>query len=149
MTNDELKHRLAIADRLAVCAQAGDAGKADAYAACFTEHGVLELAEAIAGRAAIGAWMRAFPSASAPSGEDPRRDEPSASTRGFVSHHLTTCTITLADDDTAKARTYWLVTSGRGLDHNGYYDDVLRRDDDGWLIARRRPRVLWRNPARA
>ena len=42
MTDDELKARVAIADRLGRCALAGDARKADAYAGCFTADGVLE-----------------------------------------------------------------------------------------------------------
>jgi len=43
MTDEELKDRLTIGDRLAACTQAGDARKADAYAECFTEDGVLQL----------------------------------------------------------------------------------------------------------
>jgi hypothetical protein len=133
----EVADRLAIADRLAQCTQAGDARKAEAYAACFTPDGVLDLTagggEAIAGRAAILAWMQG------PSVIPPPRDRPA----GFVSHHLTTCAVTLTGADTATARTYWLVTSPVGLDHNGYYDDRLRRVDGDWLIEWRRPRTLW------
>ena len=105
MTDEELKDRLAIGDRLAACTQAGDARKADAYAECFTEDGVLQLAEAISGREAIRQWM------TAPSVITQPRDRPP----GFISHHLTTCKIELAGDGTAKVRTYWLVTSAAGL----------------------------------
>lgn len=137
MTDAELKARLAIADRLAACTQAGDARKAEAYAACFTEDGVLDLTagggEAIAGRAAILAWMKGPSVIPAP------KDRPA----GFVSHHLTTCAITLTGADTATVRTYWLVTSPVGLDHNGYYDDRLHCLDGQWLIEWRRPRTLW------
>jgi hypothetical protein len=132
----EITDRLAIADRLAACTQAGDARKADAYAACFTADGVLQLDEAIKGREEIRAWM----------GGAAIIPQPRSGAPGFVSHHLTTCRIELTGDDTAKARTYWLVTSTAGLDHNGYYDDQLRKVDGAWLLAHRRPRTLWISP---
>lgn len=138
MTDEELKDRLAIGDRLAACTQAGDARKADAYAACFTEDGVLQLDAAIEGREVIRAWMRG-PSVIPP----PKAEAGGARPAGFISHHLTTCKVELLGDGTAKARTYWLVTSAAGLDHNGYYDDVLRKEGGAWLIAHRRPRTLW------
>lgn len=134
---EEVRARLAIADRLAACTQAGDARKADAYAECFTVDGVLDLTagggEAIAGREAIRAWMKA------PSVIPPPRDRPV----GFVSHHLTTSAVMLTGPDTATARTYWLVTSPVGLDHNGYYDDRFERVGGAWLLASRKPRTLW------
>lgn len=136
MTDRNVADRLAIADRLATCTQAGDARKADAYAACFTEDGVLQLDEAIAGREAIRAWM-------AGATIIPR---PTSGAPGFVSHHLTTCRIELTGETAAKARTYWLVTSAAGLDHNGYYDDLFRKEGDQWLLAHRRPRTLWISP---
>lgn len=137
MTDAELKARLGIAGRLAAASQAGDARKADAYAECFTEDGVLDLSfgggAALNGREAIRAWMRA------PSVIPQATDRPA----GFISHHLTTCKIDLTGPDTAAARTYWLVTSPIGLDHNGYYDDRLRRVAGDWLIESRKPRTLW------
>ena len=140
MTDAELKARLGIADRLAATSQAGDARKADAYAACFTDDGVLDLTHgggtALTGREAIRAWMRA------PSVIPQALDRPA----GFVSHHLTTCKIDLTGPDTATARTYWLVTSPAGLDHNGYYDDRLRQVGSEWLLESRRPRTLWVAP---
>jgi hypothetical protein len=140
MTDAELKARLAIQDRLATCTQAGDARKADLYAECFTADGVLDLThgggEAIAGREAIRQWM----------GGASIIPQPKGGTPGFVSHHLTTCKIELAGEDTATARTYWLVTSAAGLDHNGYYDDRLRRVGGDWLLEYRRPRTLWMSP---
>lgn len=140
MTDDELKARLAIADRLAAIAQAGDARKADAYAECFTADGVLDLSagggEPIAGREAIRAWMKA------PSPIPPPKDRPA----GFVSHHITTSKTDLTGPDTALARTYFLVTSPAGLDHNGFYVDALRKVGEDWLIENRRPRTVWIAP---
>lgn len=136
MTDEQLRDVEMIRQRLAACTQAGDARKADAYAACFTVDGVLALAPAIEGREAIRAWMKA-PSVI------PR---PTSATPGFVSHHLTTCHVDFTGPDTATARTYWLVTSAAGLDHNGYYVDELRREENSWLIAHRRPKTLWISP---
>jgi len=141
MTDEDLKDRIAIGDRLAACTQAGDARKADAYAECFAEDGVLQLDQTIAGREAIRAWMRG-PSVIPP----PKAEAGAPKPAGFISHHLTTSKVDLLGDGTAKARTYWLVTSATGLDHNGYYDDLLRQEGETWLIAHRRPRTLWISP---
>lgn len=138
MTDEEVRTHAAIRQRLAAATQAGDARKADAYADCFTVDGVLQLdSGSIEGRAAIAAWMKAPSVIPAPAGGGP----------GFVSHHLTTCSIELDTPDRAVARTYWLVTSAAGLDHNGFYVDELERKDGDWRIARRRPRTLWISPA--
>ena len=137
MTDKERNARAGIAKTLAAASQAGDARKAEAYAACFTEDGVLDLTEGggptVAGRAAIHAWM------TAPSPIAQPADRPG----GFISHHLTTCRIEITAPDTATVRTYWLVTSSVGLDHNGYYDDRFRKVGRDWLIAHRKPRTLW------
>ena len=110
------------------------------------EAGVLDLSggggETIVGRAAIRAWMGGASIIPRPQGANAAGGSPS-----FVSHHLTTCKVALAGDGTATARTYWLVTSAAGLDHNGYYDDVLRKVDDEWLLETRKPRTLWISPA--
>ena len=136
MTKEEEIARAAIAQTLAICTQAGDARKADAYAQSFTENGVLDLGERIEGRESIRRWMAAPSVIPQPAGGSP----------GFVSHHLTTCRIDLTSERTATVRTYWLVISSIGLDHSGYYDDRFLKVDDVWLIASRRPRTLWRSP---
>ncbi|PEQ14196.1 hypothetical protein B2G71_00875 [Novosphingobium sp. PC22D] len=136
MTAARAEDVVAIQQRLAAATQAGDARKAEAYAACFTPDGVLELAEVHRGRAAIIAWMTAPSPFAAPQDGSP----------GYISHHLTTCKIDFVDEETASARTYWMVTSASGLDHNGYYADRLSRIEGEWLIAHRRPRTLWISP---
>lgn len=133
MTEAEQLARAAIAKTLAACTQAGDARKADAYAGCFAEDGVLELGERHEGREAIRQWMTAPSVIPQPGGGAP----------GYVSHHLTTCRIELTSDTTATVRTYWLVISAVGLDHSGYYDDRFVACGEDWLIAYRRPRTLW------
>lgn len=140
MTDEEWKARSGIEKTLAAAAQAGDARKADAYAACFAEEGVLDLNDGgsgvFEGRAAILAWMKA------PSPIPQPSDRPA----GFVSHHLTTCRIEVTGPDSATVRTYWLVTSPAGIDHNGYYDDRFRKVGEDWLLAYRKPRTLWIAP---
>jgi hypothetical protein len=136
MTDEETSARAAIARTLAACTQAGDARKADAYAQCFTEDGVLELGTTLRGREAIRRFM------SAPSVIPP----PAGGSAGHVSHHLTTCRIDLTSADIAAVRTYWFVISVIGVDHSGYYDDRFVRTGAEWLIASRRPRTLWKSP---
>ena len=136
MTQDEAAAHAAISATLAACTQAGDARKAEAYAACFAEDGVLELDRRIEGRETIRAWMTAPSVIPQPTGPSP----------GYVSHHLTTCRIELTSETTATVRTYWFVITAVGLDHSGYYDDRFRKVADAWLLAHRRPRTLWTSP---
>jgi hypothetical protein len=137
LSDEQARWAEAIRQRLAACSQAGDARKADAYAACFTEDGILELeGNTIRSREAIRSWMGA-PSVI---------PQPSNGAPGYVSHHLTTCSITFAGESAASVRTYWLVTSATGLDHNGFYVDRVERVGDDWLLAHRRPRTLWVSP---
>lgn len=136
MTDDEQLARAAIQKTLAACTQAGDARKAEAYAACFTSDGVLDLDERIEGREAIRTWMAAPSVIPQPQAGD-------AKGRGYVSHHLTTCRIELTSDTTATVRTYWFVITAMGPDHSGYYDDRFRQEDEDWRIEYRRPRTIW------
>ena len=136
MTEAERLARAAIAKTLGACTQAGDARKADAYAACFTEDGVLDLGQRWEGREAIRSWMTAPSVIPQPDGPKP----------GYVSHHLTTCRIDFPSPTEAKVRPYWLVVTAVGLDHSGYYDDRFVEAGDEWLIAYRRPRPLWVAP---
>lgn len=136
MTDNERIARASIARTLGECTQAGDARKAESYARCFAEDGVLELSERFEGRAAIRRWMEA---------PSPIRQS-SRPSPGFVSHHLTTCRIEFTSSTSANVRTYFLVTTAIGLDHNGYYDDRFRQCGDEWLIEHRRPRTLWKSP---
>lgn len=140
MSDWEFKARSGIQKTLAAIALAGDARKADAYAECFAEDGVLDLTQGggvtYDGRETIRAWMNA------PSPIPQKSDGPA----GFISHHITSCRIELTGADTATVRTYFLVTSPVGLDHNGYYDDRFVRVGGDWLLAHRRPRTVWFAP---
>jgi 3-phenylpropionate/cinnamic acid dioxygenase small subunit len=56
-------------------------------------------------------------------------------------HSITTLAVTVVGADTAEADSYWLVycdtTTTPTLRAMGHYHDTLRRQDDGWRIARR------------
>lgn len=136
MTNDDAAAHTAIRATLGACTQAGDARKAEAYAACFAEDGVLELDRRFEGREAIRQFMAAPSVIPQPDGPTP----------GYVSHHLTTCKIELTSATTATVRTYWFVITAIGLDHSGYYDDRFQKVGGDWRLAYRRPRTLWTSP---
>lgn len=139
MTDAEQLARAAIQKTLAACTQAGDARKAEAYAACFTSDGVLDLGERFEGREAIRQFMAAPSVIPQPQGA-------AAARGGYVSHHLTTCRIELTSETTATVRTYWFVITAMGPDHSGYYDDRFREDGAAWLMEYRRPRTIWTAP---
>ncbi|MEO6717589.1 MAG: nuclear transport factor 2 family protein [Novosphingobium sp.] len=139
MTLEDLLAREAIRDTMAKYNHSGDSLRAEDFAACFTEDGILESARAggfrYASRAEILAWQSAW------------RDEPkSADTpRGakLVRHNLTTSRIELTGPDSARARTYWVVMTDVGPDHCGVYTDQFRKVDGEWLIAHRKVKTEW------
>lgn len=96
----------------------------DAYAATFTEDGVLEIVggEVIEGREALAAMCR---------------------TTGYGVVHLTTDAIIDVDGDKATQDTYLIVanrTEGGGpvaFSTTGRYRDTLIRTDAGWRFQRR------------
>ncbi len=142
MTLDELLAREAIRATMARCTQAGDSLRAEEYANCFTEDGILQTFGPessngldLHGRAAILRWQSGW------------RDEPEKTNAPqgakFVRHNLTTCKIELTGPDSARARTYWLVMTDVGPDHCGVYQDVFRKVGEDWLIAHRKVKTEW------
>jgi hypothetical protein len=84
MTEHEQLAREAIEKTLAACTQAGDSRKADTYAACFAENGVLELMNArYEGREAIRAFMAAPSVVPQPSYEAARPTSPGLDHNGY------------------------------------------------------------------
>ena len=123
MTLEDLLVREAIRDTMAKYNHSGDSLRAEDFAACFTEDGILESAQEggfrYASRAEILAWQTIW-----------REGPVSADTpRGakFVRHYLTTSRIELTGPDAARARTYWMVVTDVGPDHSGVYTDVFRK----------------------
>ena len=87
---------------MAKCNQAGDSLRAEEYAACFTEDGMLQIESAAKGQACTApAGPRSSPGRAA--GESPARhgpDRPGAA--HFVRHNLTTCKIELTGPDSGQ-----------------------------------------------
>ena len=138
-TLEDLLAREAIRDVMAKYNHSGDSLRAEDFAACFTEDGILESAAEggfhYASRAEILAWQTSWRSGP-PSVETPRGAK-------FVRHNLTTSRIELTGPDSAKARTYWVVMTDIGPDHCGVYTDVFRKVGGEWLIAHRKVRTEW------
>ena len=114
----------------------GDRLRLDALAATFTVDGVLETpTSTYVGRDAIHAGIGSG------------RGAPAADARAhtFTRHHLTTSDVRLTAPDRAAGRTYFQVYTDIGLDHLGFYDDDIAREDGAWRFARRRVRLDWVN----
>jgi hypothetical protein len=115
---------------------AGDRGRVDELATCFSPQGVLEV---------DGGWTAR--------GRDEIRRRTGATadtatrqrTSPLMRHHLTTQRIELDSDGSARAWTYFLVVSEIGPDHAGRYVDRLARSGDEWLIVHRRVVVEWQS----
>lgn len=142
MTLEEMLAREAIRATMAKCTQAGDSLRAEEYAACFTEDGILQTKGPegaqgldLHGRAQILAWQGGW------------RDKPAETnaprSARFARHNLTTCKIELTGPDTARARTYWMVMTDIGPDHCGVYQDTFRKVGEDWLIAHRKVTTEW------
>ena len=73
-------------------------------------------------------------------------NDPTMRSATFIRHNLTTCHIELTGNDTANAKTYFIVTTDIGPDHAGNYIDKLVRQGECWLFAHRRVELVWRSP---
>lgn len=131
MTPDIALVHAAIRDLLTRYTYNGDSARFAQMVACFAADGVLEFPGG-AQAAGLEAIVAALTSG-----------EPNP-TINFVRHHISNPLIDVADDGlTAKARSYFTVTSNNGPDHSGVYDDRLILTDVGWRFAYRRVRVDW------
>lgn len=139
MERTELVAREAIRDLLASYTWAGDRGRSEELAACFTAEGVLDVGDhggEWTGRDAIRAELDTVAERVASSGEAPTR----------VAHHVSSVAIELRDPTAARVRSYFCVFTEAGADHWGaYLDDVVLDPADGeWRFARRTVRVTGR-----
>jgi len=121
-----------IRDVIARYNHAGDRGRLDELVACFSEHGVMDLADLpdLIGREAIRRHL-----------EGVVRDLAAGTTRATLRHHVASTLIELTGEDTATASSYFSVYTEVGLDHWGRYRDRLARVGEAWLLAHRRVRV--------
>ncbi len=128
----EVIAREQIRDVIARYNHAGDRGRLDELVLCFTEDGVMQLADVpeLRGREAIRGYL-----------EGVVRDLAAATTRATLRHHVASSLIQLTGIDTADVRSSFSVYTEVGLDHWGGYRDRLARVGEAWLLARRRVHV--------
>ncbi len=132
MELEELVAREQIRDTIARYNHAGDRGRLDELAACFTEDGILQIRDEapIEGRAAIRRSLAEVVTR--------LRD---ASERPLLRHHVSSVRVELDGSDRARAASYFLAITEVGPDHWGLYLDRFARVGGAWLIAHRRVRV--------
>ena len=131
--------RAEIEDLMSRYLYAFDWQDADAYAATFTEDGVLEFAGGVErGHEELKKVMRDMAvreKAKAEASFPPRRHR--------VRHYVTNLVLEI-DGDTARSTSYWWefnndARAGRPyLGTYGHYEDELKRVDGRWLFARRK-----------
>jgi hypothetical protein len=130
-TLEELLAREAIRDTLATYNIMGDRGLIEAYAATFTEDGVLEMPPAtVTGRAGI---VRFVKEVGIPALNARLTGKPAP-----LRHNITTSRIELAGTDSARVTTYFLLLRAGRIEESGIYLDRFARVADAWLIAHRR-----------
>jgi uncharacterized protein (TIGR02246 family) len=129
--------REAIRDVIARYNHAGDHGRLDALAACFTADGVMDLegVPPLAGREAIRSHL-----------EGVVRDLAARTARATLRHHVSSVLIELTGADAAAASSYFAAYTEIGLDHWGRYQDRLARAGGAWLLAHRKVRVDGASP---
>lgn len=135
MSAREATDRVAIRDTLDRYNLAGDRGRLDDLAACFTEDGVLEIRDdwVARGRAEIIQRLDSARAVFASPGHRP-----------LVRHHLTTHRAEFLSETESRAWTYFLVITATGPDHSGRYVDHLQKVADSWLLSHRTVIVEWR-----
>jgi SnoaL-like domain len=144
MTPDEVIARESIRETIANYTIAGDNRDAALFNAQWTEDALFEFefpplpafrCEGIDQiRARSASWTPL-----------PAKD-PALRSATFIRHNLTTCRIELTSQNTANAKTYFIVITDIGLDHAGTYTDKLVRQGNRWLFAHRRVDLNWRSP---
>ena len=112
---------------------------AEAYAATFTEDGVLDWAGGVAqGRQAIREEIRNMAAAFA------AEETEDAPLRPARKRHFITNVVVKIDGDTAVSRAYWFIFNNRNADRKGYseayghYESELRKVDGQWLFSKRK-----------
>jgi len=131
---EELMARELVRDRYARYNRAGDKGRLDELAACFTEHGVLEARDVFTavGRRNIADTL------SAVSRQLVSQDGAQVLSRRLIVRHFVA---SLRFDSIAPERiessAYFAVFHADAADHWGTYRDVLVPVGDEWLFERR------------
>ena len=133
----ELLAREAIRDTIARYAAFVDRGQFDALVALFTEDATLEAGDLppAAGRDGIRALLQGVGTRLAAAEPQP-----------YIRHHVSSLVIDVETPSAARATSYFLAVTARGLDHWGRYRDRLVAVGDRWLFQHRRVRTDGRAP---
>lgn len=149
--------RAQIANLIAVYNNCGDRGQIREILGIFTDdaeydlgvqvhHGKQEISDFMLG-VVDGSVASSFPTSKAGGNEEP------ASNNGSIwagaRHHLTTSRIEFSADTEADAWTYFYVMRRGNVFLEGLYIDHFRLTSDGWRLARRRVKELWKDYSRA
>jgi 3-phenylpropionate/cinnamic acid dioxygenase small subunit len=128
----ELEARERIRETIAAYAHHVDGGRFDELVGLFALDGTLEVEgePAHRGREAIRGFVTG-------TGRDLAADTGAPRIR----HHVTNVSIEIDGPDRARARSYFLAVTDRGVDHWGRYRDELGRDGEAWRFVHRRVRT--------
>ena len=128
----ELEAREQIRDTIARYAHCVDGGRFDELVELFAPDGILEVEgePAHRGRDAIRAFVAGVGHDIAASTGAPR-----------IRHHVGNVLVELEGPDRARARSYFLAVTDRGVDHWGRYRDQLVPSGEQWRFALRRVRT--------
>lgn len=128
----ELESRERIRETIAAYAHHVDGGRFDELVELFAPDGVLEVEgePPHRGREAIRAFVTGT-----------GRDLTAGTGAPRIRHHVSNVLIENDGPDRARARSYFLAVTDRGVDHWGRYRDDLARDQDAWRFVHRRVRT--------
>jgi hypothetical protein len=132
MESWEIAGRLSILDTMARYTHAGDTGRSQAFADCFTPDGVMEVIgeQTAEGRDAIYRFL-----------EEQKASLAGAMETKLIRHFVTSHWISFESPEEASASSYFLAITHIGPDHWGRYRDRFVPVEGAWLIARRTVRV--------
>jgi hypothetical protein len=122
----EVVAREQVRQTIASHSHAGDRGRFDDLAACYTDDGSLQFSgeQPLVGREAIMASMRSI-----------RISEPRPT---HVRHNVTGINFTSVTPEEIEVSSYFFVVTDIGADHWGRYRDQLAPAGDHWLFRSRR-----------
>jgi hypothetical protein len=130
--NEQMMARIAIQHTLSVYNNAGDRGAVPELLHAFAPDGVLEIGTATyAGREGIGQFITYIANGG---------DADMVGSR----HHITTSRIEFTSQDSARGWTYFFVMRRGSVLQEGLYIDRFALTTEGWLIAHRRVKMLYR-----
>jgi hypothetical protein len=134
VTLDELIARESVRDTYTRYNHAGDRGRLDELAECFTEHGILELK----GRFRAQGRREIVEALTDATSEVPRAERPPPGMHHIMRHYVTNLLFTSVDAERIRSEAYFAVFLVDAVDHWGRYRDELVPVDGRWLFDHRR-----------